>query len=146
MNYSDIDVPAYWQLFQVAYFLPVAGLLFLGVMVTVAASRKAKTIGRRGMIAIVSVTAATVIASLALQPAIQGFKDQRDRNFAAALQREYGATSSKTFSEALGLGGDTTAVLARNGQSTNVRFEVKDGVIAPITLSEAPYPKADEKP
>jgi hypothetical protein len=134
------------QLFQVAYLLPVAGLLFLGVTVTVAASRESKTLSRRGMIAIISVTAATVIASLALQPAIQGFKDQRDRNFAAALQREYGATSSKTFSDALGLGGDTTAVLTRDGQSTNVRFEVKDGVITPLTLSEAPYSKAEAKP
>jgi hypothetical protein len=115
-------------------------------MVMVATWRAPKTLGRRGMIAIVSVTAATVIASLALQPAIQGFKDQQDRNFAAALQREYGATSSKTFSDTLGLGGDWTAVLTRDGQSTNVRFEVKDGVITPITLSEAPYSKAETKP
>lgn len=140
MNYSDIAVPAYKQLFEVAYFLPVAGLLFLGVMVTFAASRQSKTLGRRGMIAIISVTAGTIIASLALQPAIQGFKDQQDRNFATALQREYGATSSKTFSDALGLGGDWTAVLTRDGKSTDVRFELKDGVIIPLAQSEATYP------
>lgn len=143
MNYSDIAVPAYMNLWQVAYFLPVAGLLFLGFMVIGAASRESKRFGRRGRIVIGSVTAATVIVSLALQPAIQGFKDQQDRNFAAALQREYGATSSKTFSDAFGLGGDRTAVLSRDGQPTNVRFEVKDGIITPIALSETPYAQAD---
>lgn len=113
MNLSAIEVPEYLQLVRLS------------------------------LIAIVSVTAVTLIAGFALQPAIQGFKDQQDRNFAAALQRTYGATSSVPYSEFAGLGGDRVSVLTRDGQSTNIRFDVKDGVITPITLSEALYPKAD---
>ena len=148
MNYSDIAVPAYMNLWQVAYFLPVAGLIFLAVIVAIASWRDQRKLGKRALVAIVSVTAATSVASLALLPAIQGFKDQQDRNFAAALQREYGATSSKTFSEVFGLAGDRVSVLTRDGKATKVRFLINDDdMITPIsiTTSEETYQKLGGK-
>jgi hypothetical protein len=97
---------------------------------------------KRTIVTIVSIAVLAFLGSVALSPAIQSLKDQQDRNFAAALQRDYGATSSQPFSEINGLGSiEGNAVLTRDGVSTNVRFEVKDNVLTPIALTEAPYPK-----
>jgi hypothetical protein len=144
MNLSAIEVPQYLDLTLLSIALPVAGLIFLTLVVAIAFWRQRK-LTKRAMVAVTCVTAFTLIASFALSPAIQGFKDQRDRNFAAALQRDYGATSSKTYSEIFGVSRYGNAVLTRDGKTANVRFEIRNGTVTPIVLSEETYPTLDGK-
>jgi hypothetical protein len=141
MNLSDIVVPQYLELTMLSIALPVAGLIFLTVVVAIAFWRQRK-LTKRAMVAVVSVTVLALVCSFALLPTIESLKDQQDRNFAAALQRTYGATSSEPYSEVIGVGiRRHTSALTRDGKTTNVRFEVKDGIITPIALSEETYPK-----
>jgi hypothetical protein len=145
MNLSEIVVPQYLELTLLSIALPVAGLIFLAVVVAIAFWQQRK-LTKRAMVAVVSFTVFALVCSFALLPAIQSLKDQQDRNFAAALQRTYGATSSAPYSEVIGVGtGSYTSMLTRDGKTTNVRFEVRDGIITPITLSEETYPKLEGK-
>jgi hypothetical protein len=70
-------------------------------------------------------------------------KDRQERNFAAALQRTYGATSSRSYEDIL-WSHDREATLTRNGKDTLVRFDFDGETMRPVIPSQTDYPTLEE--
>lgn len=140
MNISEIKVPEFWPTLEVTQGIIAAAVLGLVLIVFNVSSQGKKQFSRRQWIAggvLLAIAIGTGATSIILA---HDMKDRQERNFAAALQRTYGATSSRSYQDIL-WSHDREATLTRDGKDTLVRFEFDDdGTMRPVIPSQTDYP------
>lgn len=140
MNISEIKVPEFWPTLYVVYGIVGAALLGFALIVVNVSSKGKKTFSRLQWIAVGALFAIIIGTGATGTVLTHDMKDRQERNFATALQRTYGATSSTSYQDIL-WSHDREATLTRDGKDTVVRFEFDDdGTMRPVIPSQSDYP------
>jgi hypothetical protein len=149
MNLSDFVVPEYEQMRWIGYAISLVPVVAIVIMVSTL-FMNSKTLKnprtlKRALIAGCTLAVFCVAATVVTSNITNSLKEREDSNFASALQRTYGATSSKSYSQIR-----ETALreegwysdLTRDGKTTKVQFTTHDdGTLTLTALTEATYPK-----
>lgn len=142
MNISDIEIPEYWPIVTVIEcIIGVVALGFFFILFKVVSQGRQKFSRRQtvtgGVLVAIAIGAGATNIILT-----NDMTDHQNSNFAAALQRTYGATSSKTYQD-IKWSHDREATLTRDGKDTLVRFDFGGGTIRPVIPSQSDYPSVE---